>query len=361
MERLSVKQGMMLLFVGLMSPMIRMLPGRLTAIAGANGWLGAVFALVPGVLLILMVCDLLRRPGTDLTDAVCRAFGETAGRVLCFVIGLWVVLLCSLLLRFFGERFLSTAYIGEPVQLFVTLLLTVVFYAAHKKISALVRAGQIFFWTFAAVLAAVFALTALNVDRRNLMPVTWEALPQTVQAAEPVLGVLSGGLCLTLLTRTMEREKGAAGKALLTLAGLLVVAAVLLLITVGNFGVSLLQRMQYPFFMLVKEVRIANVFERVESVVIALWMVTDFVLVTMMVRAAARSFGRTFDVEREESCVTPVLLMVLMGSALIVPDSFALESVSEKLVQPINLVVGFGLIPLIWGVTKVRNLLSKNK
>ena len=70
MERLSVKQGMMMLFVGLLSPMIRILPGSMTEAGGVAGWLGGLFALIPTALLGLILCDLLRRPGDDLTDVI---------------------------------------------------------------------------------------------------------------------------------------------------------------------------------------------------------------------------------------------------------------------------------------------------
>ena len=359
MDKVSVKQGMMLVVVGLLSPVIRILPGEMTARGGEASWLGAVFALIPAVLVALMVCDLVKRPGEDLTDAVCQAFGTVAGRVICFLLGLWVVIWASTLVRFFGEGFLSTSYVGEPVQLFVTLLLVVVFYAAHKRLCVLARAGQIFFWILIVVVVGVFALTAANIDGKNLGPVTGPDLPGALLAAGPFLGVLSGGVCMALLAKDMVQETKSLRSVVLCVVGLAAVTGVLLFITVGNFGVTMLLRLQTPFFMLIKGISIANLFERVESVVIALWMLTDFVLVTMMVKAAARSFARALGAEQEKSCVTPVLLLILTGSALIASNSFALATWMESILTPINLVVGFVFVPIIWCVVKVRKKLEK--
>ena len=57
------------------------------------------------------------------------------------------------------------------------------------------------------------------------------------------------------------------------------------LIIIGNLGVGLCARSESAFFALTKSVGIEGAFQRVESVVAALWMLSDLVLTVILTRA----------------------------------------------------------------------------
>ncbi len=62
-------------------------------------------------------------------------------------------------------------------------------------------------------------------------------------------------------------------------AVLLAVTCILLILTVvGSIGPKVVQRMPLPFFNAVKIIAISQLFERMESVLLSIWVASDFVL-----------------------------------------------------------------------------------
>ena len=61
-DRISLRQLLTLTFAALLSPAIRILPGRTARIAGEGGWLAALAAL-PVLLALCWVVYALLRPG----------------------------------------------------------------------------------------------------------------------------------------------------------------------------------------------------------------------------------------------------------------------------------------------------------
>ena len=61
----------------------------------------------------------------------------------------------------------------------------------------------------------------------------------------------------------------------------------------GNFGPGLTARMDTPFFMMVKGIGIEGTFQRVESVIIALWVFSDLALLNLLA-APAPSWPRPY-------------------------------------------------------------------
>lgn len=61
-------------------------------------------------------------------------------------------------------------------------------------------------------------------------------------------------------------------------------ALALFVTTVGTFGAELAQNLHYPFFAMIRGIRIFDLLDRVEALVVAQWVITDFILVSMLLQ-----------------------------------------------------------------------------
>lgn len=347
-DRISLRQLLTLTFAALLSPAVQVLPGLTARRAGAAGWLAALLAL-PALLLLCWGLRTLCRGGGEeggLAGAARRLLGPAAGRGLCLIYLLWGVWLLAANARQAARRFLTISYRNGPMLLFLFVLLGVAFWLARKPVRALARAGEVFFLTLSVGLALSLGLGAFQIEAVNLLPVWLEDLPAAGGAALPVLGLLGytvfaaclGGHVIPQEHSRRTLRRWAAGLCL-TLTGIQVVC-------LGSFGPGLAGRMDTPFYMMVRGVGFEGTFQRIESVIIALWALSDLALLALLICACGLLAQTVFGIKRRSAAVIPVTLLAAAGAVGLFPNAFGLDRALEGPALWGGLLLGFA-VPLL--------------
>ena len=301
-ERLSPAQWGALLWVAALAPAAELLPGLVLGLAGRGGWLSPLAA-------ALLLLPLIRWSGRGDADTL---KGNPAGRVVLVGCGLWMELLVVLRLGLCARRMLWSGGRDGAVWYFLLTLSAIALWMGQGRLSAFGRAGQLF---LALLLGAAALILGLSIPQ--LRPD--RVLPLWVQDVGPVLlsGLpAAGGLCWAVLPMLLlpsgERKRGTllgwglGGCALLALGQLVIL---------GNLGVGLAARSDSAFFALTKSVGVEGAFQRVESVVAALWMLSDLTLCVALTHAIGMSFEGMVPYLKRES-VTSLALLTGTGGAL---------------------------------------------
>ena len=355
-DRIDIKNIMVLLGVGLLSPMIRVLPRRSAVVAGEAGWLAVLVALGP--LLVTMGCvfwAVHRLPeGEGLGELLIRAFGEVLGRLVCGLYFLWLLLSMCAALRLYGERFLSTAYSGTPLYLFFAVLLGLELWISRGGLGAFARMGKIFAGVLGVtvVLAMLFSLP--NMRRTNLLPIWFDDAPEVLRSSVPALSNLGVGIFFFFLSGQVSKKPENRRIAMGWTAGYCVMLALLSLVIIGCFGPELVTRLQVPFFALVKEIEIYGAIDRVESLVVAVWVFTDVVLIGLLARTACAALCHALKLKRERRLATPILFFLFPGGFLVADNMFSLMEAYNGLAMAIDLALAYGIPLLACLLAKVR-------
>ena len=316
-------------FVMLLSPATRLLPGAAARLGGALGWLSPLLAAPAGALIALLVNRAMRRcaPGEGLGGLLLRAYPRL-GRALLALCGLWLTFYAGFAVRSAASRFIYTIYTGAPPRFFVIAGLGAGLLAALGGIKRLARAAEIF---RPLLLAALVPMLALSLTELN---------PGALISAPDVPGLLEGAAeAVGTLGFANEYVPGR-GRALAlwslreSLLFALVTAAV-----IGRFGAAAAGAMTYPFFALVRNTGLFGVAERIEALVTALWVLSDFVLAALSLMAAARALRLALGLKRERRLAVLCALAALAAAWACAPDALALRYVSEVLVVRGNLAV----------------------
>lgn len=350
-----MRQLMVLLFAALLSPAIRVLPARTAEIAGRAGWLSALVAL-PVILGLCWVLWRLIRPqeaGTGLGGALERAWGGALGRILLMAYLLWGLVLLAVSGRLYAQRLLSTGYRNTPLALFLVILFAVVLWMAWGKLSAFARAGEVFFLILCVALGAVLLFAAPHVEAENILPVWTEDVAPALFSALPVLNTVAYGIYGVFLTGSITRRESDKGRICRWTAAFCVLLTLLQLINLGNFGPGLVSRMEVPFFMMAKGIGLRGAFQRVESVVVALWVLSDLMFVGLLVFSLCEVSKRLFRLERGRAAA-PFIVLLGLGGALLFPDAFHLEWFADTVVPVGNLTLAYGVPVLTLAVAYVR-------
>lgn len=348
-DRISLRQLLTLLFAALLSPMIQVLPRETVVLAGKAGWLSALFALPAVVLLCLAFRAAPGGVEGGMAQGLETAFGRWIARALVFLYLIWGVLLLGWNTRWCAYRALSVNYRNAPMPLFLLGLLALTLWLGHKSLSAFCRAGEVFALALGIALVLALGLAVLRTEWNNLGPIWVEDLPGALGGAVPVLGLAGYGVLGAFLAGQVRRREG--DRARLPRWGALWCALLALfqLITIGCFGPGLIRRMETPFFMLLRGVGVPGAFERVESLIMSLWLLADLAFLGLILFACRAMVGYLFP-RAKRGWVTAGLGVAAGGLALFtLQNLFSLSWVMERLIPVANLILGVG-VPLLAGI-----------
>ncbi|MGI5971818.1 MAG: GerAB/ArcD/ProY family transporter [Oscillospiraceae bacterium] len=354
MVKISLKQLLMLALLALMSPTVRHLPVMATMEAGYAAWFSPIAATVPLVIWGFILGDLLRREDEGYAQVLMRVLGGVAGRAVALAYFAWIVLNTSLAVRSYAERFLSTTYRGESIVLFIVVLLVLAAWIGRQPLRYFARTGQIFFWVFLGLLAFLFGLSAMDVNKKNILPVTGADILPVLRSVEPIMATAAFALYFAFLMKETKRIKRTGLGIALGFVGYGAISTILMILVLGVFGPEITRRMQLPFITLIKGLRIQGVFEHAESVILAVWVVTDLMLVTLGIMASERIIGAVFGLEEPEKNAAPLCLIIYALSIKIAPDAFGVEKFVENTARRANIILGVFVPLAVWIVFRIR-------
>lgn len=351
-DQMSARQFYPLLFGALLAPVVQLLPAWTAPEGGALGWVSGLAAL-PGALtfaaLMGAVCTLdPERPGYF--GALRMAWGKVLGSVIALAYLVWGVALLGMNVRLYALRFLSTGYRNAPQYLFIIVLLALSWWLARGSAGRFARAGQIFYLALTGMLWVTLILALPHGDLKNLVPVGGAELWGAVKGGGVVLSVLSCMVFAGFLAGKVRREEGKLRRGLGWAARFCAVVCALQLVCLAAFGAELTARMDTPLFMLIKGLGVQGGFEHIESVIIAVWSLSDLLLASMLTIACRGIGEELLPAAVGKYAATGVAAAGGAAVLLLFPDTFALKrwagiapatgAVMGFLVPALTLVVG---------------------
>lgn len=324
---LSPIQLRLLVWAGLMAPIADDLPALLLEGAGTDAWLSVLF----GGLLALGLGKLMT------TSPLPRLGDHFPGKVFLLIYMVWMELLLAQRLGLSVRRLLSTGSRDGSGPFFLLVAVLLLLRLNSGTLPAFARAGQVFFAALAVTAAAVLALSLPTASVERLRPVALPPVSPTLIAA----GVLSWGLLpAAFLPVEGEKQKGrlAVGfTACLVLTGAQVVI-------LANLGAGLGAKVGPAFFALAKGAGLEGAFQRIESVVSALWLFADLTMGGLLVFAQRRTIGMVVGERWEQRGGT----ILIIAAALLALGGLYIDRIEGNWVPIGNLILTVILVLIIW-------------
>ena len=350
MERdtLSMRQLMAILWAGLLGPAAERLPGTAARVGGAGG-LG--LAALGGVMLLSgWIFWRLTQGSGSLAQGFLDAFGGVVGKLVLFIYMVWCQLLLTVRLRQSAQRLLSGGQRDGAAWFFIIVLAMMALWLARGRMGAFGRTGELMFVGLAVTGCVVLALALFQVRGENLMG-TWgwngDTMRDLVLPGSSVLGY--GIFAAFLMQPKTMRAVGRKWVGWTVLGCLALILAQT--IALGVFGPVLTGRMPSPFFQLAKGVGMEGAFQRIESVVAAVWTFSDLILLGGLLWAV-RKIGRVLwpNAPGHSVVTASALAGVVLGVALF-GEKIPIRTVTEWVLPVGGLIAAVG-VPLLAIVTK---------
>jgi hypothetical protein len=216
------------------------------------------------------------------------------------------------------------------MNFFLIPMLAMVLMAARGGIEAFARFSEIVFLVFAVTLALLFMLFLPNVRIWNLLPVTPGDAAPAMLSALPVVSIWGHVTLFFFLGERVSNLRELRAHTRKPMVYLIVMTTLIMIMVVGSLGPSTVTRMPAPFFSAAKLISVLRSFERMETVLLALWIVSDFVTILAFAVISMNIAKKLFGASRARLFASPTVLLGYAGGLCVASNGLELEKFSSS-------------------------------
>jgi len=286
--------------------------------AGQDAWVSIMIATLAGLLVVRLAVSLsLRFPGKTLVEYAPDILGNFLGKIVGFLyIWLYFLYIGSGAAREFSVFLVSAVMPETPALVFCMAGVAVVAYAARNGLEVLSRLNQLFI-PVTGLLFIVFLLSAKDMKLTRVLPVFDAGLLPILKGAVTPAMWLGEIVTLMMIIPYLNEPKKAGRVAALSvlLCGFFLTVSVLEALFI--FGPNLAGRYIFPVYNAVRVVSLANFLERLESVIVAAWVLGGFVKVGVFYYAAVLGSAQCLGLKDYRPLVLPVGVILVALAVLL--------------------------------------------
>lgn len=368
------KQFAAIILTSMLSPLFRTLPRAAVHSAGKGAWLcvlPAFFFLM--AMLALHGCFIRQlRPGMSYADLILKWLGPAAGRLVLILYWIWFLFYTGFVLRSGAERLAAAVYPESSVFPFMLVTATLCLLVSLGSLRAAGRCAFLLRSFLLVTLGIILLFAAPNISRENLMPVPWLDFKGILLGALPIAAV--GGLAgsFPFLMGYVETVEQPVRKTVPLILATLTIAVILCVEVVGTFGPAMTEKLTYPFFLMVRDISIFHITQRIEAVVVVLWIFADFILCSAMLRCAHECLRTVLSLPSPET--EPVFSLrngrwllwaetglVLLFGSLVTKTAFQLEEWGDHIIPLVGVSLMYGALLLFFFIGWMRGKTEQNK
>lgn len=351
---ITSRQLGILAFLSVLSPIVRLLPNSAISEAGSAAWLSTLLASAAAVFFVILLSFLLRKTGKCAENLFSRSLGAFFGGLFSAIYALWLVFYCGIVLRASVERLVSALYPESAPWLFMIVTAAALTVPLSMKKKALFRAAEIVLPLIVGCLAFVFIFSVKDIRPRFLLPVGLDGAGGTAAGAIPVLEIFSVFAFFLLASHEVsdpERLMRESAK----WTGLAGIAAFLLcVVTIGTSSAPLCADFLSPALTVVRNIRLFGTDARVDSVIFAVWVITDLALMASLLKIARELLAALLPKRALRLLPAAEPAAVLLTAVLISGGATGVAFWSEEAAPAVNAVLAALVLPLVLTVGLIR-------
>lgn len=355
----------------MLAPALRIFPAETSALAGRAAWLSPLAAaplLISYMLFLTRLID-CKKEGENFQDLTLRALGPKGGKFALAIMSLWMLLYSGFVLRAGVDRLIVTTYPNSSPSSFTLVMGFVALMAALSPPCAIARIGRMVRPVVLGVLLLLFVFACFSIDFGNLGPITkHDIIPCIMGSAVSIDIVSCSVVAMSLIFGGLKKQENNFRFLCLWCGEALLLLSFLGIAVVGTFGAELSASLTRPFFVLVKNMVFFRTVERVEALVVMLWIFPDFLLTSLFLWAGQYSIrlmlgfdatyhGRKLDFSHGRFIIWICAVIVTVFALLLAPDALKLEIWSAYIIPALNLSFAFLFFPLVYVIGKDKKRL----
>jgi spore germination protein KB len=354
-NKVSMRQLVMVYIITGFSPAIRFLPAFTATVAKEAGWVSPVAAIIPIAITIFFLHKVFSKTKDKSTfDVINSILGKYAGNFIIFIHLVWVLFLLGYYTRLHGERIASTVFPNINITFFIVITLAITSFILRSGATAIARMGEFItpILLLLFIFISIFLLPKVRADA--LLPVYFNDTIPLIKASVGTLSLFSYIVIILMFSTDITGKENTAK--IMFKAGFVyfVMLVLLLVMSIGLLGSSITAKASSPFLIIVKQISILDTIENIESLVIAMWLLSDAMIIVTMALVALNIMKYLFKLSEQRNLINILLVFTYIFSLGIASNRIEMASFASSIIIYFNTYVGYGTPALLYIVGKIR-------
>ncbi|NOU75265.1 GerAB/ArcD/ProY family transporter [Paenibacillus sp. LMG 31458] len=318
-------------------------PSGLAHEAKQDAWLACIVGIGINVLNAILYVVLGERFAGQTLVQYCEAvLGKWVGKAVSIAFVLFFYLLTSLMIGDLGYFVTSQIMQETPIEVLQMLFTLVVVMTVRSGFVVYTRAAVIFFpWLIILFLLLILPLLPKFV-MGNFFPVMEFGIKPILRGGFTFYG-LQEMIVLLMFYPFVSKMNGRKSG---FFAGIGMGGAILLITTVGSIAVLgevLTSNQLFPAYTLAKNISIGHFLERLEGILISIWVLSIFLKIVLTFHASLLGFVQIMNNKDEKPLVIPLALGMIILSLMCYPNTIFINDFLSKNWAPFTLIFTFFL------------------
>ncbi|PAE40536.1 GerAB/ArcD/ProY family transporter [Bacillus sp. 7884-1] len=345
-EKITGTQLGLLLFTFIVSTIILTIPGWMVMFAKQNAWISLVPSTTTGLLTLWALTTLANRyPGLSIVQYSSKIIGKWLGKCLGFYfIYFWFTSISVMTIQhtFFIKTLLlpkSPAIVGSLTLMILCGL------AVFMGIEVIGRCNEFITPLILVSLIPILILAIGEADPVQLKPFLGEGILPVLQGAViPAGAFMNQVFILGWLLPYLNQPKKARKVSLIAFLGISIIVFIIVLLSIMILG-PLTGKLTYSVLSVMQYIGIEGSLERLEAIAVAMWVLGNFVKVSVTLFILCLSISQLFNIRNYRDIVAPIALLSIIGSVFVFKNGAELQAFLA-FVYPISGFITQSLIPL---------------
>lgn len=308
-------------------------------------WLTGIFASLFGLITIYVATRLHELyPKQTVIQYSEHIVGKIPGKIIGIIHFLFLLHATGIVSRQYAEFVSGNFLFKTPLLVIISSMILLSAFAVRGGVEMVARSAVIFTPLFILPILLLLLLIP-DLDVKNIFPILSHGMIPVIKGtATPQAWISEFFLITFFLPYLSDPEKGRKWS-LISLCAVIMSLTYVNLISLFLFGPDTGNK-NYPILIAFRYIKIADFFENLESMLLAMWVVGNFVKIAAFYYAAVLSFAQCFKLSAYRPVVFPMGILIVVISLWDLP-SYTKLAFFLKNVSPFEIPVIMTLIPLL--------------
>jgi spore germination protein KB len=305
-----------------------------------------------------------RAGGLTLPQLLERLCGKWLGKAIAAAyIALFPYLTFAMTLRNLGDFLTVTMLKETPLAVLHIVFVLIIIFGVYWGIEALGRAAELFVPVLSFIAVVLLVGLSPELHANNLLPVLEHGVKPVLHGTIPLWAFpYMETFLLLFLVHHLQPDAREKPPFYLYVATAVsgVVFFLMTLVSLLVLGSKLTSVVAYPSFFVASIISVGHLFERLESLMAIIWLITIYFRLSLLLHISAAALSQTLAISRGRVLVAPLALLALPFSLVVWPSTTYLTEFT--FIWPYcAFVLGIVLPLILAAVLRFRPVAASNK
>lgn len=323
--KISSLQMSMLMYPTIVATAILTVPSITAKYAKNDLWISPIWASFIGYITVYIVCQLYKLyPNQTIIQCSEQIIGRFAGKILGFLYVFFYIHLTGQIARSYGEFVVDSFLVNTPISVIIVSMILLCALAVRGGVEVLGRLAEFFFPAFIFPLILLIILLSPDFEFKNIFPVLGSGMMPSMKGAIVPNGWFTEFFLILFLLPFVTDVKNGRKYGMITVFAVMVTLIIVNLTVLFVLGATTATKV-YPLMNAGRYISLADFFEHLESMTMAVWILGAFVKISVFYYAGAIGTAQWLNLSDYRSIVWPLGILIVEFSFWSYPNVMELN------------------------------------